>query len=160
MLDPGIKSIIDGEVIFNKCICDSSKKCIEKGKIVWDNKRGEFIHFRYDGCICSSNKVQKSDCLIFFENEEEKIKIFAIEVKDKNPAPREVQSQIQTCLDHMDRLLSTQQNKTVIIPVLCAERYTGTIKRYLQTLKVRCFGKPYNIVPIKHGEEIIASILD
>lgn len=152
--------IIFGEKLMHHCNCNNAPICIERGKIRWDKDKGNYIHIRYDGCVCSSSLINKSDCLItFYRDGDNKLKIYAIEVKDENPNANEVKDQIQTCLNHLEKLLMKQQNYITIIPVLYAEKYKGFINKQLLTIKLRCFGKPYSIRKLKHNEELIRKTL-
>jgi len=144
--------------IFSDCVCSNFKDCEEKGKIIWNGKLGDFTHIRYDNCVCTSNDVQKSDCIIIFDDRSpSKLIIFVIETKEGNPSFSEAQSQIQTCLNHLSVILMRYQNHINIVPIIYADKFPRNIRRTLLSYKLRCFGKPYTMRHIVNGNELVSN---
>jgi hypothetical protein len=136
-------------------VCDPYHGCREDGKISWDNRPcAQFLHIRFDGCICRDSAHKKCDCIIFRFEDPDRPVMFAIEVKDRNPDIVEVQQQIQYCLDTIVEFLPNPKSQFVVIPVLCANAFSGLNYRALFSYRVKVSGVKTRIRKRHHGEDI------
>jgi len=138
-----------------ECMCDPYNRCIEAGKISWDNRVDTFVHVRFDGCICRDLPVSRCDCVIFrVRLGNQKSVMFVIEVKECNPDLTEVREKIQYCIDEMIELLPHPRNQFRIIPVLCASAFHGLNHRAFFNYRVKIFGGKTVIRKRLHHEDI------
>lgn len=136
------------------CTCDPYNKCFEPGKISWDNcPEATFLHIRFDGCICINSLNKRCDCIIFRFGLNNPI-MFAIEVKEGNPDITEVRNKIQYCVDTMINFLPNPKNQFVIIPVLCAQDFSGLKNRAFLSYRIKVFGEKTLIRKRFHGQDI------
>jgi len=80
--------------------------------------------------------------------------MFAIEVKEENPNITEVRDKIQYCVDTMIKFLPNPKNQFVIIPVLCAQNFSGLKRRALLSYRIQMFGEKKTIKNRFHGQDI------
>lgn len=80
--------------------------------------------------------------------------LFAIEVKEGNPNLTEVKDQLQNGINIMVDLLPNPKEQFTIIPVLCAEDFSGLKRRLFLSYRVKVFGEPTLIRKKHHGEDI------
>ena len=80
--------------------------------------------------------------------------MFAIEVKERNPDITEVRDKIQYCVDTMANYLPNPKNQFDIIPVLCAQNFSGFKRRALLSYRVKVFGEKTLIRKRFHGQDI------
>lgn len=114
-----------------------------------------FVHVRFDGCIIKDLPQQRCDCVIFrFEQNVSKPVMYAIETKEGNPDLREVQAQIQYCLDEMQVLLQSTSDILRVVPVLCASAFHGLDMRAFFGFRVSVFGRKTMIEKRFHEEDI------
>jgi hypothetical protein len=110
---------------------------------------------RFDGCIVTDLPQQRCDCVIFrFEPNVSKPVMYAIETKEGNPDLREVQAQIQYCVDEMQALLQSTSDILRVVPVLCASAFHGLDLRAFFGYRVVVFGRKIVIEKRLRGEDI------
>jgi hypothetical protein len=121
-------------------------KCIEKNKISWDKNGYDFIHFRFDGCICSDNRINKCDCAIFrIATNGERPVLFLLETKKKRPVFTLVHKQLQTGITIMLDKLPNPKTEFIIVPVLLAAKINSHVKEASLSNHVKIFGKKERI---------------
>ncbi len=93
---------------FFNCICDMSE-CPEKACVKWDRARSsDMIHIRIDGCVVTSNDVQKCDCLVLYTpSGADKCFVFLVEAKSTSYGVDEVVNQLQTGRDVFNRVVQS-----------------------------------------------------
>lgn len=84
--------------------------------------------------------------------------IFVIEVKDRWYKLTDVQEKIQTCIEKLRNEIGITRPRTVVIPVLYAEKHISNAKRTFFYYPVRIMGKRHVIQYLKHGEKITKAI--
>lgn len=145
---------LSGHVALKDCICDPYDRCIESGKISWDNcAEADFLHIRFDGCICKDSPNKRCDCIIFRFGLNVPV-MFVVEVKEGNPNITEVREKIQYCVDTMINFLPNPKNQFVIIPVLCAQDFSGLKNRAFLSYRIRVFGVKTLIRKRTHSQDI------
>ena len=136
------------------CIHNPSEDCIEAGKISWNNcPRANYLHIRFDGCICKDSLAKRCDCIIFRFGINSPV-MYAIEVKDGNPNISEVRKKIEYCVDTIAAFLPNPKNQFIIIPVLCARNLSGLKNRALLSYRVKVLGRKSLIHTRNHGQDI------
>lgn len=80
--------------------------------------------------------------------------MFAIEVKEGNPNIAEVRDKIQYCVDTMINFLPDPKNQFVIIPVLCAQNFSGLKRRALLSYRIKIFGENTPIKNRFHDQDV------
>ena len=141
------------------CICDYGT-CIEKGKIVWNNNQGSFIHIRIDGCVIKNNLTNACDCIIIFlPFNNDKLITFIVELKDSyGYSLDKIKCQLQICIDKILAESIIIQTKSLIIPILYANRHISNAKRIFHSYFIKIRGKKQNIIYLKYGENILNSL--
>lgn len=137
------------------CFHDPKTQCLQGGDISWDNKIDQYLHLRFDGCICTTEPIKRCDCIIFrFPVSGNKPFMYAIEVKQGNPNLAEVQAKIQYCVDRMMNIVSNCSSSFRIIPVLCASAFHGLNARAFFGYRIAIGGKKVTIRKRLHKESI------
>jgi hypothetical protein len=138
------------------CRCDATGTliCKELGKISWNNPSYEYLHFRFDGCICSDSGVNKCDCIIFRFRSGQQPVMFAVETKKKKPKFSLAKKQIEFCLAEMIDALPNPKNLFAVTPVICAKKIKGSLKDRALHDRVNIFGKKRLIVLREYGQDI------
>ena len=104
--------------------------------------------------------IKRCDCIIFFQfsNDETHIFAFVVEVKDRWYSLTEVKEKIETCIERLTSEINIARSRTVVIPVLYAERHISNARRTFSNYPVRIRGKPQAIKYLKHGDEITNAV--
>lgn len=159
-MGPSYFEMVESIVSIQPCICSEGEGCIERGKITWDNSKGDHLHLRIDHCVINDGPIKRCDCIIFFQFQDEgadRVFVFVIEIKDKWYKLHEIKDKIQTCVDKLHELGLLDRN-VVVIPVLYAEKHISNAKRTFYMYRVKIRGKPNSIKYLKHGERITKAI--
>lgn len=139
------------------CLHNPWEDCVKADKISWNNNDDTYVHVRFDGCICRNNMMKKCDCIIFrFGSRHQKPVAYVIETKKSHPDIREVQRQIQTCIDTLTDMLPDCNNLLRIVPVVCARAFHGLGKRVFFGHRVIIYGEKEMINKRLYGQDINA----
>ena len=154
-----LKTILQNDPKVKKCICDDTfSNCEEKGKIVCSDQNLEFIHIRFDPCMCEDSKEKRCDCVIFcFNINKEKQGMFVVEVKETydKPSFSEIIAKIQYCIKTIEDILLGRMSKVEIYPFLCSRKHTSIDRRAaLSAPKVKCYGTKKTLILVPHGTNI------
>lgn len=138
--------------IFVKCMC---KVCREKGRVAWDNRKGDFFHVRVDDCINILEK--RCDCIIFYSPLKiRKCVAFVIEVKGKSYHLREVSEKLQKSIEMLKSFLS-DISKIAVYPIVYASRHTSLQKRALVSYRVTWL-KPSLMRLLNWGDDVCKAL--
>lgn len=145
--------------LFGSCLCPRGH-CRERGKIVWDGSYGNYIHLRFNHCIMNNEPFKRCDCIVFFQfaDDETNVFIFVVEVKDRWYKLTEIQEKMKTCIEKLCNEIGIIRPRTVVIPVLYAERHISNARRTFSNYPVKIMGKSHAIKYLKHGERITNAI--
>lgn len=154
-----ILSLIEGNKTYNNCIC-KIKDCEEKGKIYWNEEKGDFIHIRIDDCVICSNGIKKCDCLLFFQEITEQTAVMMlIEVKKNNYTAEEIKCKLENCIEKIFDDLSLSYNDILVIPVIVAKK-NSIDKRLFSKQIINKRGIKQRISYIKWGEDVTNSYIN
>lgn len=128
--------------------------CSELGRISWANPTYQFIHIRFDGCVCNDSRVKKCDCVIFRTRTGEPPVLFVIETKGSNPSFSEVKAQISYSIEKMLDVLPEPKTQFIVLPILCAGKRTAFMKEACLSNKITIFGKGVPISIHLYDEDI------
>lgn len=151
-----IKNLINNDIELRDSICDIDE-CIESDKIKYNENDGFFLHIRIDGKLIRSNEIKKADCLIFFTNERviDKILVFIIETKKRNPSITEVHEQIQNAINKLQGKFNSIYGKIILIPLLYSERISSIDYRIMGSTRVNFRGKKLNLYRLQNGSDLL-----
>ena len=138
------------------CRCNASGVlvCEELDKISWNKLGYSYVHFRFDGCICSSSRVNKCDCIIFRFKNDEKPVMFAIETKKKKPKFTLAKRQLEYCVETMINALPDPKSQFAVTPIICGKKIGASLNDHALSNKMVIFGKPSMIRLRKYGQDI------
>lgn len=141
-----------------ECLCEN-RRCEESGKIVWNNSDGDYIHLRIDDCIIKDEPIKRCDCIIFYQDNENYIIIYIIEVAGrKNYHLSDIRDKISNCIINILDMIDNIQCKKLIIPVLYAKSHISIAKRSFKESTISFNGKRQLIKYLHYGQDIISSI--
>jgi len=156
-----LKEFLLDETDVTKCICASpATDCKERGKINCFDPILDFMHIRFDPCMCPNVSESRCDCIIFcFDQNKRKQAMFVIEVKSKynKPTLTEVHDKLQYCIETMQKILKGRMTIVETFPILCDEKHSGFLKRVAltETSKVKCYGSKKSIILNAYAKNIV-----
>jgi len=143
--------------IFPDCICE--KECYERGKIVWNDEDGVYIHLRIDQCVIKDEPIKRADCAIFSQyNCINHIYLYIIEVKDNWYSLSDIREKIFLTYQKLNKDLEFINEKITIIPVLYANRHISNARRTFHAYTITFGSKNQSIKYLHNGINIINAL--
>jgi len=135
-----------------RCICDT-RRCLERGKIVWAGEDGSFTHVRIDGCMEIPEGEKRCDCMIFYFPQNKRTVVFVVEVKSRSYHFAEVQEKLENSIRRLESLEEVR-HEAVTIPVLYARRHLSDSRRTVPYYKVSTSKGRLTMALLNYGEDI------
>ena len=155
-----IQEFIKENDVMNNFSCES-KKCLESGKVVWNNSLGDNIHIRIDGCIFKKGtKIKRCDCFIIFHYDiNDKIYSFFVEVQESyGYSLRNIAKQLESGIKEIIKMNNLIKEKSIIVPILYSKTHISNAKRVFPFFPIYINGIKKNIVYLTYGIEITNAI--
>lgn len=84
--------------------------------------------------------------------------MYVVEVKKKWYSLTEIQNKIKTCVEKMFDESNLIKTRTVVIPLLYAERHISNARRTFNRYSIKVRGKPKSIDYLKNGQNIVKAL--